>query len=138
MIDRLTLRQSGWLLIAGFAVHNGDHARRGLDAIRESVVWAGTFVMVVATVVLTLIFTGHERAPIAAAVAGPAIALGVMASHLPPDWGPLSDPLITGEAGAITFVAVACEVIAAGLMGLVAWRILRTNGYQLEVAQPAW
>ena len=138
MLDRLTLRGAAWLLIGGFVLHNADHARRGLDVVDEGIVWAGTLLLVLAAIALTLVFTGHERAPLAAAILGPTIVVGVAAAHLPPEWGPLSDPLITGDAGIVTFVAVASEIVAGALFGWVGWRILQHHEYDLAVPQPAW
>ena len=36
------LKTAAWILVAGCVIHNGDHARRGLDGIREGVILAGT------------------------------------------------------------------------------------------------
>lgn len=126
------LRLAALGLIAGFVIHNGDHARRGLDAVRESVVWGGTFAIIVATVVVTLVLTNHRLAPAAAAAGGFAIALGVSASHLLPDWGPLSDALPGGDVDALTWVAVLSEIVAAAWLGWVGVQLLRTNDYALQ------
>lgn len=138
MIDRLTLRAAGGFLIAGFGVHNLDHARRGLSVVDEGIVWAGTFLMVGTAVVLTLVFTGHDRAPLAATMIGPAIAVGVSASHLPPEWGPLSDPLLVAGASPVSLIAAGIEVAAGAVFGLVGWRILRENRYDFKVPASAW
>lgn len=137
-MKNITLRTAGLVFIAGFVVHNGDHARRGLDAIREGVVWAGTLVGLLAAVVLTLVFTGHRRAPAAAAAVGPAIALGVSASHLLPDWGALSDPLAEGDVDWFTWVAVASEIGAAALLGWVGFTIVRRHRFALDVPVNDW
>lgn len=134
----LDLRTAGALLIGGFVVHNGDHMRRGFDAITDAVAWGGTFVALLATVVLTLVFTGHRRAPALAAVTGPAIAFGVAAAHVLPDWGPFSDSLISGNVDAFTWVAVFAEIVAALIFGWVGFTIVKRNDFATEIPEPAW
>ena len=132
----MNLKTAGWTLIAGFVVHNGDHARRGIDTVRESVMWGGFFALMVASIVLTLVFTDHPLAPAAAAAAGFALAIGVSAVHLLPDWGPLSDSLPSGDDDALTWVAVLAEIVGAALLGWVGFKQFRRNNYQLQ-PQPA-
>src|SRR5687767_13022787 len=121
------LRTAALVFLAGFLVHNADHARRGLDVITEHVIWAGTAVAVTSAVVLTLVFTRHPLAPMAAAAAGFGIALGVSASHLLPEWSALSDPLADGDVGAFTWVAVLAEVGGALLLGAAGLAVLRRD-----------
>lgn len=136
MVDHHPLRTAGLLFAAGFVVHNADHARRGLDAITDHVVWGGTVVAMVAAVVLTLVATRHPLAPFAAAAGGLAIAVGVSATHLLPDWGPLSDSLPSGTVDGFTWLAVLAEVAGALVLGLTGLRIVRRQGYLLEPARP--
>jgi hypothetical protein len=119
------LRGAAVAFVAGFLLHNADHARRGIDAVTDEVIWGGTAVAVLAAVTLTLVFTRHPIAPAVAAAAGLGIAVGVSMTHLLPDWGVLSDPLPGGDVDAFTWVAVLAEVLAAvglGVAGLRAWR----------------
>lgn len=132
------LRGAGLILIAGFAAHNSDHARRGFDAIADSVAWSGTLLLVMVAVVLTLVYTGHRRAPFAAAVIGPTVAIGVSAAHLVPDWGPLSDSLVDGDVDTWTWLAVLAEIAAGAWFGAVALRVLRNNRWALEVPEERW
>jgi hypothetical protein len=134
MADHHPLRAAGLLFAAGFVVHNADHARRGLDVITDHVVWGGTFVAMTAAVVLTLVATRHPLAPFAAAAGGLAIAVGVSATHLLPDWGALSDPLPGGEVDALTWVAVLAEVAGAAVLGVTGLRIVRRQGYLVTPA----
>ena len=133
-IDHSPLRAAAVLFAVGFVVHDADHARRGLDAITDHVVWGGTVVAMVAAVVLTLVATRHPLAPFAAAAGGLAIALGVSATHLLPDWGPLSDSLPSGTVDGLTWVAVLAEVTGAAALGATGLRIVRRQGYLLEPA----
>ncbi|HEX7131403.1 MAG TPA: hypothetical protein VF228_02455 [Iamia sp.] len=132
--DHRGLRMAGGVFAAGFVVHNADHARRGLDVITDHVVWGGTIVAMVAAVVLTLVATRHPLAPFAAAAGGLAIALGVSATHLLPDWGPLSDSLPSGTVDGLTWVAVIAEVAGAVVLGVTGLRIVRRQGYLVEPA----
>ncbi len=102
-------------------------------------VWAGTFVGLLAAVSITLILIGHAAAPAIAAAAFPAIAFGVMASHLPPDWGPLSDPILAESNSDLWSIpAVMVEVVAALWLGAVAFGIVRRNDYSRTISEPAW
>lgn len=134
-----SLKGGAWLFVAGWCVHSADHARRGLDASPEPVIWSGTFVALLACVAVTLILTGHAAAPMVAAVVFPSVAFGVTASHLPPEWGPLSDPIIVDSNTDIWSVpAVMLEVAAAVWLGLIAFRILRRHAFATTIPEPAW
>ena len=126
-----SLRAATLLFVAGFLVHNADHARRGIDAVTDHVVWGGTTVAMVAAVVVTLVFTRHPMAPLAAAAGGLAIAIGVSASHLLPEWSALSDSLPEGSVDAWTWLAVLSEIGGALVMGLAGLAILRSDRTRL-------
>jgi hypothetical protein len=119
------LRTTAVVFVGAFLLHNGDHARRGIDAVTDEVIWGGTVVAILAAVTLTLVFTRHPQAAAAATAAGFGIAVGVSMTHLLPDWGALSDSLPSGDVDAFTWIAVLAEVLAAvglGVAGLQAWR----------------
>ena len=122
----MSLKAAAAVFVAGFVLHNADHARRGIDAVTDHVVWAGTAVAIVAAVVITLVATDHPQAPLAAAAGGLGIGVGVSATHLLPDWGVLSDPLL--DLSATSWVAVLAEIGGALLLGITATR---------QVLQPA-
>ena len=121
-------------LIAGFIVHNADHARRGVDAITEAVLWGGFFGLAVGAVAITLVLSDHTTAAAAAALGGLSLAVGVSAVHLLPDWGPLSDSLPSGDVDAVTWVAVLAEIGGAAWLGLAGLRRLRSNDWQVAPA----
>lgn len=127
----MTLKHAGLALAAGFVLHNSDHARRGIEATREGVVWGGFFALLFGAVALTLVFTDHPLAPAAAAATGLALAFGVTAVHLLPDWGALSDSLPSGDVDPWTWLAVLSEIVGAALLGVVGLRQFRANDYQL-------
>lgn len=116
----MALKAAATVFVAGFLLHNADHARRGIDAITDHVVWAGTAVAVIAAVILTLVYTDHPQAPLAAAAGGFGIAVGVSATHLLPDWGVLSDPLL--DLSATSWVAVLAEIAGAIVLGIAGTR----------------
>ena len=118
-------------------IHQFDHARRGLGATGEGVIWGGTLLLVLAAAMFTLVMTRHELAPIAATVVGGAAAIGVSASHLLPDWGPLSEELAAADVDAFTWLAVAGEIGAGALLAIVGLGVVRANGFALR-AQPGW
>lgn len=132
----LSLRTAGFVFLGGLVLHNGDHMRRGLSGIPEAVTWAGTLVLALAAVALTLVFTHHDLAPLAATVTGFATAAGVAASHLVPRWGPLSNPLAGSGVGALTWVAVLAEIAGALALAAAGLAIERRHGYAPRV--PAW
>ena len=130
--DLRLLQGAAWVFLAGFLVHNADHVRRGLDVITDHVVWGGTTVAVVGAVTLTLVFTRHPLAPFAATAAGFAIALGVSATHLLPDWGVMSDPLPGGAVDGATWVAVLAEVVGALALGAAGLVVLRRHDFSYD------
>ena len=87
---------------SGSAVHIVDHLRRGRAASPSELYWAGNLALVVQVAVITLIFTRHRLAPLAAAAAGFPLALGFFAAHWLPEWSALSDPV--WEIGALVLL----------------------------------
>ena len=69
---------------AAVVVHNGDHVRRGADAIGADVFWAGTLAVIVEALVVVWACQRHRWAALAAAGVGPALALGYVVVHFLP------------------------------------------------------
>ncbi len=134
-MDRLTtLPGAAALFLLSWLVHTADHMRRGVAATTDAVVWAGTSVALLAAVALTLIFVRHPTAPAFAAVVFPAIAIGVTATHLAPDWGALSDPLLVDSTtDGWSILAASGEIVAAVIVGAVAIRILMRHAYAWRI-----
>ena len=138
-MPRITLHTGAWLFIATWFVHTGDHLRRGLAASSDSVFTGGTFAAILAAVAITLIFTRHAAAPAVAAVIFGAVAVGVSAVHLLPDWGPASDPILVGSnSDGWSIIAVGVEIAAAAVLAVVALRILRAHGFAARIDANAW
>lgn len=135
MFEPLHLRNAAYALIAGFVLHNADHARRGLDGISEGVVWAGTLLLAVASVAVTLVLTRHHLAAAAATIVGWTVVVGVSSAHLLPDWGPLSDSLPEGDVDVLTWLAVFSEIVAGAWFGWAGLQALRATNFQIIPAQ---
>ncbi len=134
-----TMRGAAYLFIGAWVVHTADHARRGLDATTEAVVWAGTVVGLLAAVSITLILVRHPSAPAVAAVVFPAIAIGVIASHMVPEWSALSDPLLVDSTtDGWSIVAAGGEIIAAIVLGTNAVRVMMRNQYAWTIEAVRW
>lgn len=58
------------------------------------------------------------------------------ASHLVPEWGPLSNPLAGSGVGALTWAAVLAEVIGALVLGVGGLMVLRRHDFAARIA--AW
>lgn len=133
------LRLPGLLFVATWSVHTADHARRGVGATTEAVLWGGTFVGLIAAVALTLIFVGHASAPALTAAVFPAIAIGVSATHLLPGWGALSDPiLVDSTTDTWSIIAVAGEIAAAAYLGSRALQLMRSNSFAWSIPISRW
>ncbi len=139
MSSLTSLRAGAFVFIAAWLVHTADHARRGLDDTTETVVWAGTFVGLLAAVSITLILVRHPTAPAIAAVVFPSIAFGVIASHLVPEWSALSDPLLVESAtDRWSILAASGEIIAAVMLGVAAVRVMRRNEFAFRTPDASW
>ncbi len=132
------LRGPAAIFIATWLLHTGDHVRRGYDLTSAGVIHGGFVAAILAAITLTLIFTGHRFAPFVATAVFPTVAIGVSATHLLPDWGFFSEPLLFDSA-ADNFAAVAAipEIFAAAWLGWLALRVVQANGFQLPTAQTA-
>lgn len=139
MFQSITLKWAAIAFVLTWLGHTADHARRGLTATTEEVVWGGTFVGLLAAVSITLILTGHAIAPMVAAVIFPSIAFGVAATHLLPGWGFLSDPiLVDSTTDGWSIVAVVPEIVAAAVLGAVALRVMVRHGYARSIDADHW
>lgn len=122
--DRL-LRTAGLVFAAGLLLHTADHFRRGTDILTRHVLVAGALSTTASLVVIALVLTRHRWAPLAAALLGLSMAVGVTAAHLLPRWSAFSDSLPDGDVHLVTWVAVVVEIVGAaflGAAGLAAWR----------------
>jgi len=126
--DRM-LWAAGVLFAAGSAVHTLDHLRRGQGSVSEGLYWAGNLALVVQVVVITLVLTRHRLAPLAAAAAGPPLAIGFFVAHWLPEWSTLSDPLWEIDSWAwLSYLASTLEIVGALAVGLAGLAVVRERG----------
>lgn len=134
-----SLHGAAWLFVGSWVVHTLDHARRSLSASPEAVTWSGTMAALLAAVAVTLILSDHAIAPALALVVFPSLALGVTATHLLPNWGPLSDPILfESTTDGWSVLAVSGEILAAAWLGLVAFRIARRHNFARLISADTW
>lgn len=119
------LRYAAALYGLGFVLHTADHLRRGVGAVTLQVFWLGMLSSVLAVAGIVLVVRDHRLAAEAAVAIGLPIAIGVSAVHLLPDWGVLSDPLLTGGMAPLTWVAVLLEIGGAAAFGIAGLLVLR-------------
>lgn len=116
------------LYAVAWAVHTGDHVRRGLDVVSSEVAVAGNIAAVLQLAVVASVFLRWRWAAVAAVAIGIPDAIGIAAVHLLPRWSSFSDAF-PGAHGtnvtAFSWFAAIVEVSAAllfGLAGAHAWR----------------
>ena len=125
MTDERKLSVAALVYVAGLALHNVDHLRRGLDATTLHVLWAGNLSTVLGVVAVVLILVGHRYAPAAAVAFGFPIAIGVSAVHVLPEWSTaLSDSFVDQSMSWMSWTVVAIEVAGALAVGVLGWRQL--------------
>jgi hypothetical protein len=122
-----SLRMATAIYAVGFLIHNADHARRTVAAVPEPVVWAGTVVAMLSSVLITLVVIRHQHAALFAATGGAAIAIGVSLSHLLPKWSTLSDPLPGGRVDMFTWFAVLAEIAGAIVLSVAGFSEVNRN-----------
>jgi hypothetical protein len=112
-------------------VHAVDHFRRGMDVLTPWVMWAGNLQMVIAVITLVLVVRRHRWAVPFAIGIGLASAVGFVAVHLLPDWGPLSDPFVGADTApgvnGFSWFAALFEIAADAAFGLVALGVWRSG-----------
>src|SRR5258708_17590418 len=124
MVGRSTAPEQRWLRYAaalymvGLVAHTADHIRRGTDVISPEVFWAGLASTAIGVATVALVVAGHRLAPLAAAIAGLPIAVGVAAVHLLPHWSALSDAFPGAQGTGAT--ALSCGVVLLEIVGAAA------------------
>jgi hypothetical protein len=114
-----------------WAIHTGDHVRRGLGVVTTEVAVLGNVAAVVQLAVVATVFLHWRWAAVAAVAIGIPDAIGIAAVHLLPHWSAFSDafPGARGtDVTAFSWFAATLEIAAAlvfGLAGAYAWRRAR-------------
>lgn len=76
----------------GYCVHSADHVRCGIAHTPPLVVVLGTALGIAAAVLLGRLLRGADGALPWLIATVSAVGIGFLAVHLPPRWGPLSQP----------------------------------------------
>lgn len=118
----MSLRAAAGLYAVGLVLHTADHYRRGIDAITPQVETLGTIGLVLGVVTIVLVFMGHARAPLAAALVGLPKAIGVTLVHTVAAFGVYSDAFPGNDAAVISWIAVTVEVAGAAALGIIGLR----------------
>lgn len=112
--------------LLGYAFHSYAHIAMMMAQTPPATIVAGSLGWLFAVVALVGVARGHRLAPHAVALLGLLTAAGLIVVHVPPDWGPFSDPLRSGTmplvwysfaaglAGSLIAAATALRVLAEG------------------------
>jgi len=132
-----------WLLAAGafFAlavvVHNGDHVRRGAEAVSSDVFWVGTLSIVLEVGLVALVCARHRLAPLAAVALGGGLAVGYVVVHFLPERSLLSDSFSSGDdVAALSWFAASLEVAAALAIATAGALVLSQRGGLVSASRP--
>ncbi len=131
------LRAAGGFFALVVVLHNGDHLRRGADAISLDVFALGTAGVVLEVLVVVLIFQRHRWAPLASFAAGLTLALGYVMVHFLPERAWLSDSFSSATGVCpLSWAAASLEVVAALALAAAGWMALSERGGLASAAQP--
>jgi hypothetical protein len=122
------LRYAAVFYAVAWAVHTGDHIRRGTGVVTVEVSTLGSIAAVAQLLVVATVFLRWRWAALAAMVIGFPDAVGIAAVHLLPHWSAFSDAFPgargTGVTGFSWFAAV-LEIVGALLFGTAGVHALR-------------
>jgi hypothetical protein len=122
------LRLTAYGYAVAWAVHTGDHLRRGLGTVTVEVAALGSAAAVLQLAAVVAVVRRAPWAPVAAVAIGFPDALGIAAVHLLPHWSAFSDAFPgahgTGVTGFSWFAAILeiAGALAFGAAGAYAWR----------------
>jgi hypothetical protein len=131
------LLAAGALFALAVVVHNGDHVRRGADAVSSDVFWVGTLSIVLEVGLVALVCARHRLAPLAAVAVGGGLAVGYVVVHFLPERSWLSDSFSSGDdVAAVSWFAASLEVVAALAIAIAGALVLSRRGGLAAAAQP--
>jgi hypothetical protein len=97
-----------------WAIHTGDHLRRGLDVVSTEVALLGSIAAVLQLLAVSAVFLRWRRAAIVAAAVGFPDAVGIAAVHLLPHWSAFSDAFPGAHGTGVNAISWAAAVIEIG------------------------
>jgi hypothetical protein len=121
------LRFAALFYALGLGLHTVDHVRRGLDVLTPEVQWAGNLSTAIGIATVVLILIGNRFGPLAAALTGIPVGVGVAAVHLLPHWSAFSDAFPGSNGAGVTamsWTVVLIEIVGAIAMGVIGLRIV--------------
>jgi hypothetical protein len=121
------LRFAALFYALGLGLHTVDHVRRGLDVLTPEVQWAGNLSTAVGIATVALVLIGNRFGPLAAALTGVPVGVGVAAVHLLPHWSAFSDAFPGSHGAGVTamsWTVVLIEIVGAIAMGVIGLRIV--------------
>jgi hypothetical protein len=134
--DRLLLGAAAVFALA-VVLHNGDHVRRGTDAVDADVFWVGTAGIALEVAVVVLVCARHRLAPLAAAAAGVGLAAGYVVVHFLPERSWLSDSFTGGaDVSPLSWTAASLEVVAALALAAAGAVVLDRRGGLASASAP--
>jgi hypothetical protein len=113
-------------LLATMLLHDLDHVRQG-RAIESAVIGIGILGDLIGVAAVVLAAIRHPFAPAASVVVGFGVALGFVAVHIVPDWGPLSQGYPGTSVDAVSWVAALIPILAGVWLGLAGLREMRVR-----------
>jgi hypothetical protein len=125
MEDDRILRYAAVFFLVGFAIHNGDHIRRGTSSVTPELFVAGNIAAIVSITAIVLVLRRHRLAAQVAVAAGFPLAIGFTAAHMLPTWSVLSDSFIDGHVSAFSWFASLFEIVGALALGTAGLVVLR-------------
>ena len=129
------LRFAAWFYAIAWAVHTGDHLRRGFSSITSEVTVLGTTTAVLQIAAVVLVLTRNRWAPLVAVAVGVPDGIGIAAVHLLPHWSSFSDAFPgahgTGVTGFSWFAAIV-EIVGALTFAAAGAYCLKRNGLPHE------
>lgn len=121
-----TVRLGWWVLAVGYSSHCVAHLAMWGET-PTGVRVGGTVAVVLAVGVRVLIGRGHPASALALTVFGAALAVGLLAVHLPPYWGPFSQPW-RGDVNLVCWITLGAAVgggVVASAISASALRVRR-------------
>ncbi len=117
------MRVGSLLFVLGYIPHFIDHFARGISQTPSAVLLAGSLGTIPAVIAIMLVLKRQAAAPLLAFVTGVLFAIAYPAVHVPPKWGPFSEPL-RGVGTAWDWMSVAASTVGSLALALAAVYVL--------------
>jgi uncharacterized membrane protein len=124
---RRLLVPANLLLVGLLVIHALDHSLRQDASVPAAGQTLGIVGFVAALGSLGLAAAASRRAPIATAVVGFSTAVGFVAVHVLPNWGPFSQPYENLGVDAVSWIGMLIPLLGAALVGGIGLRAARTG-----------